>query len=342
MVAPSTTSRPSTRSCSSAPLGTRESGFSIVEMLIALVVTLVVTAGALTLALSSRNLFALDAARTRLNESIRGSRDFLMADIRQVGERLSPTFPAIEIINGEDLPSGQPGDPDRLVLRRNLVDTTLRSCRDVDGTDRKIYISGLGEDDDIDDDPRPGCVAVPDNDGDGWADNHQVWRDYRLSSGELIDARLTVPAYLYNPQTGEGEFFLYHGDDRDEAYIETVSGHSWTYEYPVEDLPQIFLLEERRYQLDGDLLQLVVNQDEVHPLNLVDGIEEFQLRARFRIPAPPAAPVEPAPWDSFGHGDDWTVLRAIEVRVHGRVIFKDESIEREWSSEILPRNVLSR
>ena len=314
----------------------------MVEMLIALVVTMVVTAGALTLALSSRNLFALDAARTRLNESIRGSRDFLMTDIRQVGERLGPAFPAIEIINGEDLPGGQTGDPDQLVLRRNLVDTTLRSCREVDGNDRRIYISGLGDDDSSKDDPRPGCVAVPDSDGDGWADNHQVWREYRMATGELVEDRPTVPAFLYNPQTGLGEFFLYNRDDSDDAYIETATGHSWTHDYPVEDECRVFLLEERRYQLEEDLLQLIVNRDEANPLNLVDAIEDFQLRARFKIPPLPAAQVEPAPRDSFGPGDDWTVLRAIEVRVYGRVLFKDEYIEREWSSEILPRNVLSR
>jgi type IV pilus assembly protein PilW len=314
----------------------------MVEMLIALVVTMVVTGGALALALSSRQLFALDAARTRLNESIRGSRDFLMSDIRQVGERLGPAFPAIEIVNGDDLPGGQIGDPDRLVLRRNLLDTTLRSCQSVEDGDRRIYISGLGEDEDSGDDPRPGCVPVPDSDGDGWADNHQVWRDYREAHGVEIDGRITVPAYLYNPQTGEGEFFPYNRDDNGDAYIETTADHDWVHDYPAADQCQVFLLEERRYQLDGDLLQMIVNQDEAHPLNLVDGIEDFQLRARFKIPSPPAAPVEPAPQDSFGPGDNWTMLRAIEVRVNGKVAVKDEFIEREWSSEILPRNVLSR
>ena len=314
----------------------------MVEMLIALVVTMVVTAGALTLALSSRNLFALDAARTRLNESIRGSRDFLMTDIRQVGERLGPTFPAIEIVSGDDLPGGQTGDPDQLVLRRNLLDTTLRSCRSVDNNDRRIYISGLGEDDNSHDDPQPGCVALPDSDGDGWPDNHQVWRDYREGNGEEMAGRPTVPAFLYNPQTGEGEFFLYTKDDNDDAYIETTSGHSWTHDYPADDQCRVFLLEERRYRLEGDLLQLIVNQDDARPLNLVDGIRDFQLWARFKIPPLPAAQVEPPALDSFGPGDDWTVLRAIEVRVNGRVVFKNEFIEREWSSEILPRNVLSR
>jgi hypothetical protein len=314
----------------------------MVEMLIALVVTLVVTAGALTLALSSRNLFALDAARTRLNESIRGSRDFLMTDIRQVGERLGPSFPAIEIINGEDLPGGLPGDPDQLILRRNLVDTTLRSCQTVEDNIRKIYISGLGEDDNSGDDLRPGCVKIPDSDSDDWPDNLQVWREYREATGEEVDGRPTVPAFLYNPSTGEGEFFLYNRDDNDEAYIETTSGHSWTYDYPAADQCRLFLLEERRYRLEGDLMQLIVNQDDANPLNLVDGIEEFQLRARFKTPPPPAPQIEPDAQDSFGPGDNWTGLRAIEVRVNGKVVFKNEFIEREWSSEILPRNVLSR
>jgi hypothetical protein len=305
-------------------------------MLIALAVTMVVTAGALTLALSSRKLFALDAARMRLNESIRGSRDFLTTDIRQAGERLTRTFPAIEIINGEDLPGGQPNDPDQLILRRNLLDTALRSCRDVKNNDRKIYLAELEHA------PPTGCQQLPDSDGDGWPDNHQLWHDFRLTNGTEIDGEMEVPGYIFNPVTGDGEFFVYRKDDYTKGYIETPSGQDWIHEYKKDDEALVFLLEERRYQLDRDVMQLVVNQDDASPFNLVDGIENFQLRARFQIPPPPANPIEPPAQDAFGVGDDWTSLRAIEVTVRGKVPFGEEFIEREWSSEILPRNVLSR
>lgn len=333
MAVRSTTSRRSTRVCSRRP--GRDGGSTLIEMMVALTVTLAVTAGAFTLALSSRGLFELDEARARLNQSLRGSKDFLIEDLRQAGERLGTTFPVIELVRGEDLPGGNPGDPDRLILRRNLADTILRSCRDVSNMDRRIYLAEtLGP-------PPPGCVSVPDSNADGWPDNHEVWHEYRLAHGVPVDGEAAVPAYLYDPFNGQGEFFWYRADDAAAGFIEAPNGQTWHNNYPSTHQCQVYLLEERRYQLANDMLELVVDQDNANPLHLVDGIVDFQLRALFQVPPPPAMPVEPPAQDTLGFGDDWTTLRGVEVTVRGRVQLKQRFIEREWSSLILPRNVLS-
>jgi type IV pilus assembly protein PilW len=328
-------SKPSTPSCSEA--GRRTGGATLFEMLVAMAVTSAVTAGALALGLSSRRMYELDEARTRLNQSLRGSRDFLVADLRQAGERLPGSFPAIEIVRGEDLPAGEPGDPDVLILRRNLADTMLRSCRTVAGSEPEIQLAELGEEP-----PPPGCTPVPDGNGDGWPDNHGTWHAYRLAHGVEVDGAAAVRAYLYDPVDGVGEFFWYGGDDVAEATIEAAAGPSWTRTYPAEHHCQVWLLEERRYALDGDLLTLRIDSDASKTLHLVDGIADFQLRALRRPPPLPAPQDDPPPLDSFGFGYDWTELRAIDIRVVGRVPFKDRTIEREWSAAILPRNVLSR
>ena len=206
-----------TRNCSSR-------GYSILEMLVAMAIGLVITGGALALALSSRRLYEADQARTRLNQSLRASKDFLVADIRQAGERLGPNFPAIEIRNGEDLPGGLPGDPDELILRRNLLDTVLRVCADVDpGLDEIVVAAKTTP-------PSPACAALPVESGESFPANLQKWSDYRVANGGLIKA------YVYNPVTGEGEFFDYE----DESEETDESGVSMT-SFPLKSMPDISL-----------------------------------------------------------------------------------------------------
>ena len=139
------TSRPSTRSSAS--------GFTLVELLVALSVVLVITAGALSLSLSSRDLYLADNARTTLNQSLRAATELLSTDLRQAGERLPDDFPAIIIENGDA------GAPDQLALRRNLIDAVLPLCGSVGVEDEAIVIGDLT-------DPPPGCVPLEDADPD--------------------------------------------------------------------------------------------------------------------------------------------------------------------------------
>jgi hypothetical protein len=245
-------------------------GLSLIELLIALTIAMAVTAGGLALALSSFGLYEADHARMRLNQNLRAAQDFLATDIRQAGERLGNDFPAIEIIDGAS------GAPDEIVLRRALLSTVLRSCATVENTADEIPIA-------VEDDPPPGCVAVPDDNADGWPDNHGAWNAYRVANGvDLGGGETAVPAYIFDPMTGLGEFFHYAEDDQDLALIRPAAGHSWQHSYPVEHQCRLYLLEERRYRVVDGVLQVILNGDDPAPMQLVPQIEDLQTLALLR------------------------------------------------------------
>lgn len=296
-------------------------GLTVIEMLVGLAITMAVLVAGLSLALSSLSLYEADHARVRLNQNLRATQEFLTADIRQAGERLGDDFPAIEILDGAS------GAPDEIVLRRNLAATVLRSCRDVSGTETKIYVT---EPDPLLPQPQ-GCQPVPDSDGDGWPDNHGAWNAYRLLHGVDVGGDLVVPAYMYNPLTGEGEFFDYAVDDLAGSYLETLSGQNWQYAYP-KQWARVYLLEERRYRVANGMLQVVIDGDDPNPFNLVERIEDLQATAALQDGTQQA---------TFDFSDVWSELSAIEITVRGKVSYDDGDMETVWLSEIMPRNVLS-
>jgi type IV pilus assembly protein PilW len=301
-------SRRSTRSSSS--------GFTIIELLIGLVITLGVTTAGLALARSSLGLYQTDQGRVRLHQNLRAAHDSLTADIRQAGERLGPTFPAIEVV-----PGAVEGAPDELILRRNLLGVVMRVCEDISGTQSWINV---GWEESLE----PGCIRL------AGGENLAAWEAFRTSAGgEIL-------AYVSDPVDDEGEFVRYVGEQAlplaDMLWLEP--GTTFENEYSVAAQSQVFLIEQRRYRLEGGLLQVVVNEDAAAPLNLVDAIEDFQVRV-FLQADPPDEPPPPAQ-DTLG-GATWTDLRSIEVTVAGRVETRNHVFDRLWSTRVVPRNVMS-
>lgn len=289
----------------------------MLEMMIGLTVALAISAAALTLVLSGRRIYETDDTRLGVNQSLRVAREFLVNDLRQAGERLGDDFPAVEILDGSS------GAPDGLIVRRNLHDTVLRVCRTVDANDEEVHVGEKFNP------PPAGCIPVPDGDGDGLADNVQAWSQARQWLGG------STPAYIYDPVTGLGEFFVYEGefDDAANLYLRVPTGQAWINAYPVANQCRVYLLEERRYELLGGTLQVLVNGDVVNPVHLVEGIGDLQLTAFFQ---------DGTSSPSLGFSDVWSDLRGIGVELSGSAETNGVTIDRVWSSEVLPRNVLSR
>src|SRR5690606_12792998 len=101
------------------------SGFTLVELMVAAGIGLGLLAATAGVVLSNRGLFNIDMVRTRLNQNLRSSLDIIGMNVREAGENLPGSFPAVELINGND-------EPDELVLRRNLVDEVLKLCVVID------------------------------------------------------------------------------------------------------------------------------------------------------------------------------------------------------------------
>ncbi len=294
-------------------------GFSLIELMIALAISLFVLSAGLTLAVGTRRIYDADASRVRVNQSLRAGMDLLSADIRQAGERLGDDFPALEIENDSD--EEPDSEVDDLTLRRNLIRTVLRPCRDVKKNDGEIYI---GEPDHA---PPPGCDAVPDDDGDGWPENLQAWHEWRLQQGG------PVRAYIWDPIDRVGEFFTWVGEDRDELTLEIGGATDLSRDYDVDHQTRIYILEERQYDLEGDLLRVRLNDDDAAEIHLVDGLTDFRVRAVLQ---------DGTVLESFSVDDIWSDLEAIEIDLRARDERRAGTIDRTWTGRFAPRNVLSR
>jgi len=308
-VTTSTSSKRSTRGSSD--------GFSIVELLVALTIFSLVGAAVLALAMAARKVFEQDRNRTAVNQNLRSGVDLLGIDVRQAGERMPGNAPAIEITNGAS------NAPDQLILRRNLLDYVLPVCKNINNTSAAdvVFVAKNGNGA-----IPPGCAPVPDTNSDGWPDNIEAWRNYRIAHGGA------VLAYIYNPVTHLGEFFTYDAEDNSDFHIHRLNTDNWLRDYPVAQQPRIYILEQKRFLMTGDILQYVFNEDTANPVNLVNRLTDFQVRALLD---------DGSTLTSMPAATDWTHLQSIEVRLVGASTFSGRTLQRTLVSRFFPRNILS-
>jgi type IV pilus assembly protein PilW len=223
----------------------------------------------------------------------------------------------MEIINGASNGS------DQLILRRNLLDYVLPVCKDINSSSAQdatfVAKNGGGN-------VPPGCSPVPDTDGDGWPDNIEAWKAYRLANGG------SVLAYIYDPVTKLGEFFTYDWEDNSQFKIHRANGVSWAHDYASSDQPRVYIIEQKRYLLTGDVLQYVVNEDTAHPYNLVNHLTDFQTQALMS---------DGTTLNSMPSTTDWTKLQSLQVTLTGSATFSGRTLRRTVTSRFFPRNILS-
>lgn len=338
-----------------------QQGLTLLELLVTVVVSSVILGVSLGLIVTQRRQYINQQATTDVNQTIQSSMDLIGIDVRQAGEKvgLGLGLPIIRIINGGGTA------PDELRLQRKLLSQDLTVCAPVDGTSNSIRVVDKS------------AVACPFADGpppNGLPDNVEEWRAYRcqLSATKTAcasppgDCKQTAPAslndecswaYIFDPSTGDGEFFLYSGEAQegspaDQRYLINKSvATSFTQTYPVGS--KLYILEERRYVLgaadarDDSILELSLVDRNTNtllnntPLEIVNRIRNFQVNgidsAGAEIPAfnvnnPPAFPYE-----------DWTTLKAIKVSFSVENIGPDaKPAIQTLTSQFFPRNSLSR
>lgn len=289
----------------------KESGFTLLEFLVASTVGSIVIGMTISATLSNKDAYQLDLERTRVNQNMRAAVDLITLNTRQAGENLPSNFPAIEVIDN--------GTLDTLVIRRNLLDEVLSVCTGVvAGTSVSSIIFG-------DSSLTPGCTYSDQT------NNFNSWRQERIDKGGSIQA------YIYNPSTKNGEFFNYESetDSGTEYQIET-SSHTWANDYPVGS-SAVYIIEEYAYSMgttaaDDDVLYVTINEDPATYDRVVFGLDSFDLGVELETGATQTA---------FARTDDWTALSFIQVDVSGSSSWKDSPIEAALSIRIFPRNILS-
>ncbi len=302
------------------------SGLTLIELLIALGISSLIIGLVLPLLLGHQRLVKVDQARTSVYQNLRSAMELVGTDVRIAGERLEqrggPNIFPIEIIAGEE------GEPDELILRRNLLDYTLPVCDNINAgsSENNINVRQVGN--------NPPWNSYGECQG---HPNQEVppellrWREYRDNHGG------EVRVYIYDPNNQQGEFFVYDHDDQSNIQVHRESG-SWENDYGVDNnssspqnLPRLYVLEEKRYRLNtqNNILEMIVNGNEDDKDKIVGGITDFQVRAIM---------------DDGSEQEtvsSWRSLKAIQIYIESVSEVQNETVERNLVSRFFPRNILS-
>lgn len=251
-----------------------------------------------------------DFIRTRLNQNLRGALDVVGFDVRLSGENLPNSFPAIELVNGTTATA-----PDQLTIRRNLLDEVLNLCTTVTvSTNAEIVFSPTGA-------TTPSACVYANN-----ATNYNSWRNYRLGKGG------TVKAFIWDRVNKVGEFFNYGGEtSAGSKYAIQRSGGTWSRTY-LANTASIYILEEWTYRVQGDILQLVENQNVTTPYNVSFGIRNFQVSI---------TDTAGTTYTGFNTTNNWKLIRTVTVDITGQEVFQKKNMLRTLTGTYFPRNVLS-
>jgi type IV pilus assembly protein PilW len=301
-------------------------GFTLIELLITLVVGMLVISAAVSVTIASNRMFRVDRARTRMNQDLRAASDLVGADVRTAGSYLpNDGLQPVVVRNGNELE-----------IRRSLLSTQLPVCVDVKGGSNAdvVFVSSnnnkyLEERPECDKDSR-------DINNNGRPDNLEEWEAYRMDTS--INPGQQVSVYIWPSDDGNGEFFVYDDEDGSNQHIHKDKG-KWQNDYSRANNPNMYVLEMRRYQLSDDgILQLIINEDEENPLNLVNNITDFQVRAVL---------TDGTVVTDFGDGlnnttDLFTDIASIEIDVQAEEqVRPDQVVSRELNNRFFPRNILN-
>ena len=286
-----------------------EAAFTLLELLVSMTISVIITWLVLTSISPLRRVLGEDIARTKINQDLRGSLDIIGVDVRVGGENLVSTFPAIEIEQGVGTL------PDQLVVRRNKLEDVLPLCTAVSSSSTATQLffantSGIA-----------GCTFS------GQTQAYNSWRSYRLAQPTQ-----RVKAFLYNPSTKVGKFFEVTGEGTNGTnnYYLNIINPGWGANYPTTSA--IYLLEEWRYRIVSNTLELVENRNTANPFKIAFRIQNMQVSALMR---------DNTTKTSFTTSDNWALIKALKIDLTGNDRFAGETLVRTVTGEFFPRNVLS-
>ncbi len=274
-------------------------GVTIVELLIALAIAVIILGATLALVLSNRRLYETDHARVQAVQNLRGNLDIIGVDIRRAGVNLPANFPALLVDNGTNADTLTV----RLGLDRNLI---LTIC-----VNNTLIVADQAD---------PNCTLIDVNPADGFPDILKQWQDIRINEGG------TLKAYIHSPATNQGEFF-------DVSNEVNLGGGQFeldgTTSIPYPQGSRVYILEERRYQLVANVLEMTVNESDTFQVSF--DIVDFQVQVGLQ---------DGSTDSSFNGSSSWKTLDWIEVTLQTQNPVGKGTI-RTLSSRFLPRNVIS-
>ena len=265
----------------SLSFSTNNSGYTLIEALTSVLIGGILLGASLGGFLSVKELMFGDRVKTDINQRLRTVFSTIGPDIQQTGEGLvsNPNIPALTVAQ-QTIP-GTSDQTSEITIRKADLIGSLTLCTDLtNGTTNPVNV--------IDDPatpptpaPPPGC-EVTDSDNDGWPDNIGTWQGKKTENGG------SIKAFIFDSVTGNNEFFTYTGEQSllagtamtpsagntpDEVNL-TTNSHIWQNSY-LAGSSVIYLLEERKYEVNNNTLQLVINGTDT--FDLIESIEKLDI-----------------------------------------------------------------
>jgi prepilin-type N-terminal cleavage/methylation domain-containing protein len=351
-------------------------GFTLVELIVGMAITTLISGLALTFFVNASNMFRSDRNNIETNQNLSAILDLIGSDIKQAGEFITESnFPVIQI-------SQAPGKPNvsKIIIRRALTDS-LPLCADValNATPTRIVVA----DSTPVVPPTPAlpstCIQTP---GTSSLPNLPIglrtWRDLRCkvdnpnssptngdycngNSSEVLRGALAnqnggIRTFNYTSETQAT------GNNKYEVTITNMSADS-TNNYTTRD-SSVYLIDERIYELDANTGEIKLSVNGGQPNTLIRGIEKFRVSTKI-YKDPTERTIDPTPISNCGTGeterqymcifndgkvDNWKNIAGIRVQLEAKDLggkTSDQLNEKEKAklssgAEFFPRNIMSR
>lgn len=325
----------------------RQSGLTLLELLVAIGILSMVLLAVYQTVLASSRLNKRDQERVAVNRTLRGSLDLISDDIHLAGELLPKQAPALQIS----------ASPSVLTLYRGLSDVYLPLCGVASSTSTVIWVHGESSN------PSSGTYS----NGQSKLPKAcsldktvaQPWEQVRSDSGkaalrvllvDLTNGRSATFAFqgLYSAGSLRASGLTWKGGISQSTTADTRRpAPTSANPTPGTADVRLYLVEERVYSLSGG--QLVLNVNNSGNVVVMPGAATFNVTARYNDPASstgvsnaplpfgapfpaPVAGTTPPP-----QPPTWRDLRNVSVTIRRQ----EGNTFRELTDTLLPRNSIS-
>lgn len=311
----------------------RESGFTLVELLIAMGLLVIVLTIAFNAFVSSNKLVEADTGRIMASQNVQTALDVLAADVRQAGENLELNL-GISGIEFDDAAN-------TITVRRSIpsLSTGVSLARLPLCSKSGPTLQVVG--------PPPGSTttaarcAYSDGDGDGEHDNIGPWRTYfTLQEGR------PQAALLYRPRSGSTPALVRRTSVRrvEAQTTQTITGGVQLRRVNVtldENVPNEFtaannsllvLIDERRYVLVNDELRLALGgQTNAEAQPVAFDVTDLALSATLGNPDETVS--------SMVLTGPWARVKSVSLGLTAKSAGQGSARARTYQTAVFPRNV---
>ncbi len=322
----------------------KESGLTIIELLVATSILVVVMTIVISTSMSGIKLYKNDKTQVAANDYGRSTMDVLGSDLRQVGERLTSDFPAV-IINNDARGNSV------LSLRRGLLDDPLPICAPINGgttiytntisgntlTARASYLLGLIPNYDLvyadntyslSSTLQSGCTV----------NDVSILKDWKTA----IESKKITTGYVYDVVKNSGEFVDLKAVDLSRDTIETVKPISMIIQPRIANskstakIPtyRLYLLEDRTYSINGNSLMLSLNGKA--PVVVAPNVTKFMVKPYLAGTLKAAA----LPFPNISDGS-WRGLAYLDTALTVGSKNGSDTLNKTFEERTTPRNSLS-